>query len=146
MRRLPPVLILAALIGVALFTSAGAAPRAIPASLHADTVRPGQALQVTGRVDGADAVKLQVQRPDGTLLGPYGPFAVTGGQVDATLPREATPGLHPTRDEGYTEGLGVPALPPSATQTSRAAGAEPPAPPAAVGGPPAGAGGREPLL
>src|SRR3954454_14882135 len=138
MRRLPPVLILAALIGVALFTSAGAAPRAIPASLHADTVRPGQALQVTGRVDGADAVKLQVQRPDGTLLGPYGPFAVTGGQVDATLPREATAGVHPTKDEGYTEVLGVQALPAGAAETSRAAIAEPRAAQAAVVDAPAG--------
>src|SRR4051812_20367777 len=132
MRRLPPVLILAVLIGVAVFTSAGAAPSAIPASLHADTVRPGAALQVTGGVEGADAVKLQVERPDGRLLGPYGPYAVSGGHVDATPPREATGGLHPSKDEGYTEGLGLQALPPGGAGTSRAAPPPPRAGQAAV--------------
>src|SRR3954453_7309377 len=102
MRRPPPVLVLAALIGVALFTSAGAAPSAIPAALRADTVRPGEALQGTGGGEGAHAAKPKVPRPDGRLLGPYGPYAVTGGRVDATLPREATEGLQPTKDEGYT--------------------------------------------
>src|SRR4051794_41334634 len=92
MRRLPPVLILASLIALALLTSAGASSSAVPAQLSADSARPGQPLHVTGRVlDDAAAVKLQVQAPDGALRGPYGPYAVTGGRPDPAPPARATP-------------------------------------------------------
>ena len=50
MRRILPVLLLATLIAIALLTSAGASTSAVPASLNADTARPGEPLHVTGRV------------------------------------------------------------------------------------------------
>src|SRR4051812_50087734 len=133
MRRFPPVLAAAALTllaGLGLLSSrsnpAGAASPALPATLHADAVRPGEALHVTGQLDHAPAaVKLQLQTPDGELRGPYGPFAVTGDQIDATLPEAATAGPRPTPrpDHPLTPGLHAP--PPTATPTSPA----PPAPP-----------------
>jgi immune inhibitor A len=135
MRRLPSILLAASLLlvaGLTLFatgttTSAGAAETAVPATLHADAVRPGEALRVTGRVEraGADAVKLQVQLPNGELRGPYGPFEVTGGRVDATVPGEATKGVRPTEDTAFRAVVGLQALTASATETSRAATAEP---------------------
>src|SRR4051794_21557073 len=135
MRRIPSVLLAAGLPVAAALTllpshatpAAGAAATAVPVELHGDTVRPGQALQLTGTVEkaGVDAIKLQVQRPDGTLRGPYGPFAVTGGRVEATVPGEATEGLHPRKDADFTDVIGLQGLPASATETSRAATAEP---------------------
>src|SRR4051812_21097971 len=143
MRRLPLVLLAASLLaGVALAVpsarSTAAAP-ALSATLHADPVRPGEALHVTGRLDrAADAVKLQVQTPGGELRGPYGPFAVTGDRIDATLPAAATAGLRPTSLTGYALDLGVHVLPASATETSMAATAEPRAAQAAVVATPSG--------
>ncbi|HEX8122507.1 MAG TPA: immune inhibitor A domain-containing protein [Solirubrobacteraceae bacterium] len=148
MRRLPSILLAACLLlaaGLTLFatgttSSAGAAETAVPATLDADDVKPGEALHVRGRIEraGTDAVKLQVQLPNGELRGPYGPFAVAGDRLSATVPGEATAGLKPGRDTGFTEVVGVQALPASATQTSRAATAEPRAAAADVVAPPAG--------
>src|SRR4051812_27154714 len=146
MRRIPPVLAAAALTlaaGLGLLTSrsnsAGAASPALPATLHADAVRPGQALYVTGHLDnGPAAVKLQVQTPDGELRGPYGPFAVTGDGIDATLPEGATDGLKPTSRTGYALTLGLDALPVTATEPSQAAAADRTANPAQVVAPPNG--------
>src|SRR5689334_13496987 len=131
MRRIPPVLAAAAVTlaaALGLLTSrsndAGAAPPAVPAVLHADPVRPGHALHVTGHLDNAPAaVKLQVQTPDGGLRGPYGPFDVSGDRIDATLPAAATTGLKPSKDTSYAITLGLDALPASATETSQAAAA-----------------------
>src|SRR3954471_15080386 len=124
MRRFPPVLAAAALTllaGLGLLSSrsnpAGAASPALPATLRADAVRPGEALHVTGHLDHAPAaVKLQLQTPDGELRGPYGPFPVTGDQIDATLPEAATAGLRPTARTGYAPPLRPDALPAAATQ------------------------------
>src|SRR3954451_18194739 len=117
-----PALVLAALAGgpTLLASASGDAP-AVPAALHADTVRPGEALRVTGDVPGIDAVKLQVSTPEGALRGPYGPFAVRGGRLDATLPAAAAARLRPTADTGYRLDLGLQALDAGATQTSPAA-------------------------
>src|SRR5689334_17146311 len=92
----PAIAALALIAGPTILASASSdgAP-ALPADLHAATARPGEALHVTGSVRDASAVKLQVSTPDGALRGPYGPFAVRGGQLDATLPAEATAGLRP---------------------------------------------------
>src|SRR4051812_1995637 len=143
MRRLPLVLLAASLLaGVALAVPSARSTAAAPslsATLHADPVRPGQALHVTGRLDrAADAVKVQVQMPTGELRGPYGPFAVTGDRIDATLPGDATAGLRPTSLTGYALDLGVQVLPATATETSTAATAEPRAAQAAVVAPPSG--------
>src|SRR4051794_20387861 len=143
MRRLPLVLLAASLLaGVALAVPSARSTASVPAvgaTLHADPVRPGQALRVTGRLDHAtDAVKLQVQTPGGELRGPYGPFAVSGDRIDATLPADATAGLRPTSLTGYALDLGVQVLPASATETSMAATAEPRAAQAAVVATPSG--------
>src|SRR3954470_8522813 len=156
MRRLPPVLLaaslLAALAALTLLSSRStAAAPALSATLHADPVRPGEALHVTGRLDrAADAVKLQVQTPGGELRGPYGPFAVTGDRIDAPLPADATArpppprpaaaagALPPTSLTGYALALGVQVLPATATEPSTAAAAEPRAAQAAVVAPPSG--------
>src|SRR4051812_43647520 len=79
--------------------AASSGPAAIDAQLRAAaaTVRPGTPVRVSGTVAGAvGAVKLQLATPDGALRGPYGPFTVSGGRLDATLPAAATDGLQPT--------------------------------------------------
>src|SRR4051812_24228696 len=89
----PALTVLSLIAGPTLFASASGGAPAVPADLHAATARPGVPLHVTGTVPGADAVKLQVSTPDGALRGPYGPFAVRDGRLDATLPADATAGL-----------------------------------------------------
>src|SRR3954468_13442601 len=114
-----PALILAVSIAVPTLANGGAP--AVPADLRADTVRPGEPLHLSGTIRDQDAVKLQVSTPDGAVRGPYGPFAVRDGRLDATLPAEATAGLRPTRDTDYRLVLGLQALDAGATQTSAAA-------------------------
>src|SRR5690349_3343218 len=106
----PAIALLALIAGPTILADASSdgAP-AVPAGLTAETVRPGQALHVTGTAR-SDAVKLQVSTPDGALRGPYGPFAVRDGRVDATLPPEATAGLKPGADTGYRAVVGLQAL------------------------------------
>src|SRR4051794_27420020 len=114
-----PALILAVSIAVPTLANGGAP--AVPADLRADTVRPGEPLHVSGTIRDQDAVKLQVSTPDGAVRGPYGPFAVRDGRLDATLPAEATAGLRPTADTAYRLVLGVQALDAGAATTSQRA-------------------------
>ena len=102
LRWLSAALALCGAVALALLLAAGS-PAANPVP-HADlatvVARPGQALRVSGAVRDAVAVKLQVVTPDGQVRGPYGPFAVSGGRVSATLPAAATAGLKPMKATG----------------------------------------------
>ncbi len=119
LRRLSAALALAGALALALLLAGGA--RA--ADLATVVARPGQALHVSGSAPGATAVKLQLVTPEGALRGPYGPFAVTGGRLNATLPASATAGLKPTKATGYQLRLALQTLPATATKTRALDGA-----------------------
>ena len=109
MRRLVALAVLTVLAAVP--GTAGATPHG---TLRLTSAKPGRAVTVAGRVTGARRVKLQVLVPGGAVRGPYGPYAVRGKRLRATLPAAATAQLgRDVRD------LAVAVLPATATRTRR---------------------------
>ncbi|MBI5103736.1 MAG: immune inhibitor A [Solirubrobacterales bacterium] len=92
MARLAAPFLVLALAVAALSGSADAGPAPVDATLRAAPVAPGEAARITGTT-AADQLSIRLRTSDGERRGPYGPFPVAGGEVQATLPPEATKGL-----------------------------------------------------